>query len=157
MGPVVSKSQLETDLFWITAAEQDGGSVRTPVDTDGQFLSPVVITDVERTHRIAQEEVFGPVVAVMAADGLSHAIELANAIPFGLSAGIVTNDLRSARQFIDEVQAGIVKVNRPTSGVDPNVPFGGVKESSTNTYREQGAAASEFYTWVKSVYVGMDD
>jgi aldehyde dehydrogenase (NAD+) len=64
--------------------------------------------------------------------------------------------MRSANRFIDRIQAGIVKVNRPTSGVDPNVPFGGVKESSTNTYREQGSAATDFYTWTKSVYLGMD-
>jgi aldehyde dehydrogenase (NAD+) len=156
MGPVVSKSQLETDLSWISIAEQDGGSLRTGVQTDGQFLGPVIVTDVERTHRIAQEEVFGPVLAVMAADDVEHAIELANAIPYGLSAGVITNDLRSARRFVDNIQAGIVKVNRPTSGVDPNVPFGGVKESSTNTYREQGSAAADFYTWTKSVYVGSD-
>jgi len=93
----------------------------------------------------------------MRAADLDAAIDFANDIPFGLSAGIVTDDMRSARRFIDGVQAGIVKVNRPTSGVDPNVPFGGIKESSTSTYREQGIAAGDFYTWTKSVYLGLDD
>lgn len=157
MGPVVSAGQLETDLEWIATGKEDGGTAVTPpAEPDGQFLAPTVFTGITTSHRIAQNEVFGPVLAVMRADDLDHAIDIANDIPFGLSAGIVTNDMRTANRFIDRIQAGIVKVNRPTSGVDPNVPFGGVKESSTNTYREQGSSASDFYTWTKSVYLGMD-
>jgi alpha-ketoglutaric semialdehyde dehydrogenase len=157
MGPVVSTAQLDTDLEWIATGTAEGGTVVTPPRApDGQFLAPTVFTGIKPSHRIAREEVFGPVVAVMHADDIDHAIDIANDIPFGLSAGVVTNDLRSAERFIDQIQAGIVKVNRPTSGVDPNVPFGGVKESSTNTYREQDSAASDFYTWTKSVYLGMD-
>ncbi|HEY1821369.1 MAG TPA: aldehyde dehydrogenase family protein [Trebonia sp.] len=158
MGPVVSQAQLGTDLDWIAVGTDEGGTVVTPpVDVTGQFLSPTVFTDVKTSHRIAREEVFGPVVAVMHADDVDQAIDIANDIPFGLSAGVVTNDMRLANRFIDRIQAGIVKVNRPTSGVDPNMPFGGVKESSTNTYREQGSGASDFYTWTKSVYLGMDN
>jgi aldehyde dehydrogenase (NAD+) len=157
MGPVVSAAQLDTDLDWIAIGAADGGTAVTPPpERDGQFLAPTVFTGIKTSHRIAREEVFGPVVSVMRAEGADDAIDIANDIPFGLSAGVVTNDMRSARLFIDRIQAGIVKVNRPTSGVDPNVPFGGVKESSTNTYREQGSAASDFYTWTKSVYLGMD-
>lgn len=157
MGPVVSPAQLSTDLEYLEIGVAEGGTAVTPkAEPEGQFLAPTVFTDIKTSHRIAQEEVFGPVVAVMHADDLDHAIDIANDIPFGLSAGVVTNDMRSANRFIDRIQAGIVKVNRPTSGVDPNVPFGGVKESSTNTYREQGSAATDFYTWTKSVYLGMD-
>jgi alpha-ketoglutaric semialdehyde dehydrogenase len=157
MGPVVSEAQLDTDLKWIAIAAEEGATAVTPpAEHDGLFLAPTVFTGVETGHRIAQEEVFGPVVSVMHADDVDEAIDIANDIPFGLSAGIVTNDMRMARRFIDRIHAGVVKVNRPTSGADPNVPFGGVKESSTNTYREQGGAASEFYTWTKSVYLGMD-
>jgi aldehyde dehydrogenase (NAD+) len=157
MGPVVSPAQLRTDLDWIGIGTQEGATLVTPeVRHSEQFLTPAVFTGVKVDHRIAQEEVFGPVVSVMRADDVDHAIGLANDIPFGLSAGVVTNDMRMARRFIDSVQAGIVKVNRPTSGVDPNVPFGGVKESSTNTYREQGSTATDFYTWTKSVYFGLD-
>ena len=75
-----------------------------------------MFTDVKTSHRIAREEVFGPVVAVMHADDVDQAIDIANDIPFGLSAGVVTNDMRLANRFIDRIQAGIVKVNRPTSG-----------------------------------------
>ncbi len=157
MGPVVSDAQLRSDLEWITTGTDDGAKLVTPqVEYSDQFLTPAVFTDVLPTHRIAKEEVFGPVVSVMRAGDLDEAIELANDIPFGLSAGVVTNDMRQARRFVDSAQAGIVKVNRPTSGVDPNVPFGGVKESSTNTYREQGSTATDFYTWTKSVYFGLD-
>jgi len=157
MGPVVSGAQLRTDLDWIETARTEGAELLTTTSCSGQLLTPAVLADVRPGHRIAREEVFGPVVAVMRAVDLDAAITLANDIPFGLSAGIVTDDMRSARRFIDGVQAGIVKVNRPTSGVDPNVPFGGIKESSTNTYREQGSAAGDFYTWTKSVYLGLDD
>jgi alpha-ketoglutaric semialdehyde dehydrogenase len=156
MGPVVTDAQMATDLEYIDKASQDGAERLTPVTQSELFLNPVVFRGVKTSHTIAQEEIFGPVVAVMSASDAEHAIEVANDIPFGLSAGIVTNDLAQANRFIDRIQAGIVKVNRPTSGVDPNTPFGGVKESSTNTYREQGAAATEFYTWTKSVYLGFD-
>jgi aldehyde dehydrogenase (NAD+) len=135
MGPVVNAAQLGTNLDWIARGAAEGGTPVTP----------------------ATEEVFGPVLAVMSADDADHAIDIANDIPFGLSAGVVTNDMRLANHFIDRIQAGIVKVNRPTSGVDPNMPFGGVKGSSTNTFREQGSAATDFYTWTKSVYLGMDN
>lgn len=157
MGPVVSEAQLRTDLDWVETARAEGAEVLTSATARGQLLEPTVLAGVLPGHRIAREEVFGPVLAVMRAADLDAAITLANDIPFGLSAGIVTDDMRSARRFIDGVQAGIVKVNRPTSGVDPNVPFGGVKESSTNTYREQGSAAGDFYTWTKSVYLGLDN
>lgn len=159
MGPVVSGSQMRSDLRWIETATEEGAQAVVAGEQSGdagQFLDPTVLIGVKPSHRIAQEEVFGPVVGVLAADNPDHAVDIANDIPFGLSAGIVTNDMREAHRFIDRVQAGIVKVNRPTSGVDPNVPFGGVKESSTNTYREQGAAATDFYTWTKSVYLGFD-
>jgi alpha-ketoglutaric semialdehyde dehydrogenase len=79
---------------------------------------------------------------------------VANDLPFGLSAGLVSNDLRAVHRFVERVEAGVVKVNRPTSGLDLNVPFGGIKESSSNTYREQGLGALEFFSWTKTVYLG---
>ena len=157
MGAVVSDSQLRTDREYLAIAEQQGGRVVSVGEQrDGLFLDPVVVTDVDPSHRIAQEEVFGPVVAVLSARDLGDAITIANGVSYGLSAGLVTNDMRAAHRFANQVQAGVVKVNRPTGGVDLNVPFGGVKDSSTNTYREQGAAAVDFYSWTKSVYLGVD-
>ncbi len=160
MGPVVSAAQMRGDLEWLRIAEEEGTQAVVKGEQSGeagQFLEPTVLVGVRRDHRVAREEIFGPVVGVLAADDPDHAVGLADDIPFGLSAGIVTNDPREAQRFVERVQAGIVKVNRPTSGVDPNLPFGGVKESSTNTYPEQGASATDFYTWTKSVYLGWDD
>lgn len=157
MGPVVSDEQLATDRRYLDVAAAEGGTVLVGGDEPaGLFQQPAVVVDVEPGHRIAREEVFGPVVAVLRVDDLDAAIDIANDVPFGLAAGIVTNDLRAAHRFADRVKAGVVKVNRPTTGLDLNVPFGGVKASSTNTFREQGSVAVDFWTWSKSVYMGVD-
>ena len=104
--------------------------------------------------RIAQEEIFGPVISVIRARSLEDAIEKANAISFGLSAGVVTNDLQKAFAFANRIEAGVVKINEPTTGLALNAPFGGFKQSSANTFKEQGQAAMEFYTRTKTIYVG---
>ena len=104
--------------------------------------------------RIAREEIFGPVIGVLEVASLDEAIELANDSDFGLSGGIVTNDLRAAMRYADEAQVGVVKVNRPTVGLDLNAPFGGMKNSSSGTFREQGNVAVDFYTRLKTVYLG---
>ncbi|WP_116953482.1 aldehyde dehydrogenase family protein [Jiangella endophytica] len=157
MGPVVSEAQLATDRSYLRIAEEDGGEVLAGRDAgDGLFQPPAVVTGVRPDHRIAREEVFGPVVSVLPATDLDEAIDIVNGVDYGLTAGLVSNDLRAVHRFVERAQAGVVKINRPTSGLDLNVPFGGVKDSSTNTYREQGAAAVDFFTWVKSVYVGHD-
>jgi alpha-ketoglutaric semialdehyde dehydrogenase len=157
MGPVVSEAQLATDRRYLDLAADEGGHVVAGADEpDGLMQRPAIVTGVAPHHRIAQEEVFGPVVGILDADDLDSAIAIANDVPFGLAAGIVTTDLRAAHRFAERIQAGVVKVNRPTSGLDLNVPFGGVKDSSTNTFREQGAVAVDFYTWSKSVYMGVD-
>jgi len=101
--------------------------------------------------RIAREEIFGPVVALIAARGYDEALAVANDTPFGLSAGICTTSLARADHFRRHAQAGLVMINAPTAGVDYHVPFGGVKASSYG-WREQGTAAIEFYTRLKTVY-----
>lgn len=155
MGPVVSGSQLATDREYLAKATADGNEIVCGGDHAGElFLTAAVVTNVSPDDTIAREEVFGPVIAVLKVDDLDEAIAVANDVPFGLSAGLVSNDLRAVHRFIERVSAGVVKVNRPTSGLDLNVPFGGVKESSTNTYREQGLGALDFYSWTKSVYLG---
>jgi len=157
MGPVVDERQLETDLRFIDTARQEGGEIVTGGDVvDGQLFSPTIVTRVRPKHTIAQQEVFGPVLAVIEIDDFDQAIDTANDVPFGLSAGICTNDLGKAHRFADRIQAGVVKVNRPTVGLELNVPFGGIKASSTGTFREQGSVATEFYTWSKSVYMGFE-
>ena len=156
MGPVVSESQVQTDEEYVGIAVEQGATLLTGGTRDGLLFSPTVLTEVEPQHRVAREEVFGPVVGVLRARDEDHAIDLANDADFGLSAGLVTQRLSSVAKFVERIQAGVVKVNRPTSGVDLNVPFGGIKESSNNAYREQGSQALDFYSWTKSVYVGVE-
>jgi acyl-CoA reductase-like NAD-dependent aldehyde dehydrogenase len=86
--------------------------------------------------RIAQEEIFGPVIGVIEVADLDEAIAVANDSPYGLCGGIVTNDLRAAMRFADQAEVGLVEINRPTTGLDLNAPFGGVKRSSSGTFRE---------------------
>jgi aldehyde dehydrogenase (NAD+) len=103
--------------------------------------------------RIAQEEVFGPVVGVIEADGMEEAIALANDTIYGLSAGIVTNDLRQAIRFVERAEAGMVKVNQGTVGASIQAPFGGFKQSGSGMFREMGKGAIEFFTKVKTIYI----
>ncbi|HET7324310.1 MAG TPA: aldehyde dehydrogenase family protein, partial [Halococcus sp.] len=84
--------------------------------------------------------------------GFDEAIEVANDTEFGLSAGIVTQDHTEANRFINEIDFGVVKVNEQTAGIVPYVPFGGMNASSSETYREQGDTALDFYTIIKTVY-----
>ena len=103
--------------------------------------------------RIAQEEIFGPVISVIRAKDFDDAVAIANDISFGLSAGVVTNDMTRALQFANRIEAGVVKINEPTTGLALQAPFGGFKQSSANTFKEQGPAAIEFYTRTKTIYL----
>jgi aldehyde dehydrogenase (NAD+) len=118
----------------------------------GFFLPPIVVRDIAADSTLAQKELFGPVLASFTADDLDHAIALANGTGYGLSASLFTRDLRSALRYIDRIEAGLVRVNADTTGVDPHAPFGGMKGSSSGS-REQGSAAREFYTEIKTVQV----
>jgi aldehyde dehydrogenase (NAD+) len=103
--------------------------------------------------RIAREEIFGPVACVIRTKDYDEALALANDTPFGLCSGIVTTSLKHASHFKHHAQAGMVMVNLPTAGVDYHVPFGGRKGSSYGP-REQGRYAAEFFTTVKTAYIG---
>ena len=156
MGPAVSAAQLQTDLDYIKIGQGEGAKLVAGGDRAGDggyFVQPTVFDDVAPQMRIAQEEIFGPVIGVIRAGSIDDAIEKANDVGFGLSAGIVTNDLRAALTFANNVEAGVVKINAPTSGIAVHVPFGGFKQSSANTFKEQGEAAIEFYTRTKSIYL----
>jgi aldehyde dehydrogenase (NAD+) len=118
----------------------------------GYFLTPTVITGVEPDSPLAQEELFAPVASVLRARDLDDAIALANRTRFGLSASLFTKDIKSALTYIHRIEAGLVRVNGDTTGVDPHAPFGGMKGSSSGS-REQGPAAREFYTEIKTVQV----
>jgi aldehyde dehydrogenase (NAD+) len=154
MGPVVSQGQLENDLSYLEIGKSEGAELVTGGDCEDLFLCPAVFAGVRNDMRIAQEEIFGPVIGVIRAADVDEAVAVANDSRYGLTAGLVTNDLRAAMRFAREAQVGVVKVNRPTTGLDLNAPFGGVKDSSSGTYREQGAGAVDFYTRLKTVYLG---
>lgn len=157
MGPAVSAEQLQTDLEYVGIGRSEGAKLLVggePIPAAaGFFIQPTVFEDVEPQMRIAQEEIFGPVIGIIRAKDFDDAIAKANGIGFGLSASIVTNDLNKAMRFADRIEAGVVKVNEPTTGVALQAPFGGFKGSSANTFKEQGRAAMEFYTRTKTVYV----
>jgi aldehyde dehydrogenase (NAD+) len=156
IGPVVDESQLAQDLKYIDIGRGEGatlaqGGERVKRAKDGYYLAPALFTDANNTMRIAREEIFGPVAAVIRAKDYDEAVALANDTEFGLCAGIVTTSLKHASHFKRSVQAGMVMTNLPTAGVDYHVPFGGRKGSSYGP-REQGRYAAEFYTSVKTAY-----
>lgn len=118
----------------------------------GSYFAPLVIRLQSSSDTLAQRELFGPVLGILSADDLDHAIDLANATPYGLSAALFTRDLRTALHYVHRIEAGLVRVNGDTTGVDPHAPFGGMKGSSSGS-REQGSAAREFYTETKTVQI----
>lgn len=113
---------------------------------------PTVFGEVKSQMRIAQEEVFGPVLCLMRAEDLDHAITILNDVEFGLSASIFTRDLNTAMTFVERAQAGMLRVNGETAGVEPQAPFGGMKASSSYS-REQGLAARDFFTQIKTISI----
>ena len=156
IGPVVDAGQLKQDLDYIDIGQKEGanlrvGGQRLNRDTEGFFLQPALFTEVHNQMRIAREEIFGPVAAVIRVKDYEEALAVANDTEFGLSAGIVTTSLKYATHFKRNSEAGMVMVNVPTAGVDFHVPFGGRKGSSYGP-KEQGAYAKEFFTQVKTAY-----
>jgi len=156
MGPAVTAEQLQQNLRYVDLAQSEGGRLltggqRLRLATPGYYMSPALITETSQDMRINREEVFGPVASVVRVKDYEEALALANAGEFGLSAGIVTNSLKHARHFQRSVRAGMVMVNLATAGVDYHVPFGGSRKSSYGQ-REQGYAAVEFYTQIKTAY-----
>jgi alpha-ketoglutaric semialdehyde dehydrogenase len=156
MGPVVDQIQLDQDLRYIRIGKDGGaklywGGEMLDRETPGFYMQPAIFTDVSNSMRIAREEIFGPVAAVISAKDYDEALALANDTEFGLAAGICTTSLKYASHFKRNSEAGMVMVNLPTAGVDYHVPFGGRKGSSYGS-REQGAYAREFYTTVKTSY-----
>jgi len=160
MGPQVSESELEGTLEYVRIAEEQdgatlltGGSAADVEGLDGYFVEPTVFGDVESSMTIACEEVFGPVLAVIPVADFEEAMAVANGSDYGLSASVVTDDLSEAHTFVRDIESGVAKVNEKTTGLELHVPFGGVKDSSSNTYREQGDAAVDFFTNTKTVYL----
>jgi aldehyde dehydrogenase (NAD+) len=156
VGPVVDESQLDQDLRYLKLGQDEGaqlfwGGERLNREKQGYYLQPALFTEVDNKMRIAREEIFGPVAAVLRVKDYEEAVAVANDTDFGLSSGICTTSLKYASRFKRDSEAGMVMVNLPTAGVDYHVPFGGRKGSSYGP-REQGRYAVEFYTAVKTSY-----
>jgi alpha-ketoglutaric semialdehyde dehydrogenase len=159
IGPAVDQAQLETDLKYIEIGTKEAGA---PVAggrrltghgyNKGYFVEPAIFAGVTQEMTLAQEEVFGPVLAVMRARDFEEAMRLANCIPFGLSASIQTSNISRVFEFIYGAEAGLLTVNLPSAGVEYQLPFGGTKDSSFGP-KEQGPAALEFYSDYKTVYL----
>ncbi len=160
IGPLASAKQLETVLRYIEIGMSEarlaaGGSRLTGGAFDtGYFVEPTVFDAVTNDMRIAQEEIFGPVISVIEIADYDEALRLANDVAYGLSASIVTKNFDYIQRFPADIEAGTVKVNRTTTGNLVNAPFGGVKASSTATFRESGRAGLDFFTQIKTVYLG---
>ncbi|MBO0999782.1 aldehyde dehydrogenase family protein [Bacillus sp. SD075] len=159
MGPCASESQFNTVIEYIEKGKREGaklihgGEVLTGGDYDrGFFITPAIFEEVTSEMEIAQAEIFGPVIALIKASDLVEAIDLANNTKYGLSASIFTSNISSILEFIDEIEAGLVRINAESAGVELQAPFGGMKASSTGS-REQGEAAKEFYTAIKTVFI----
>jgi alpha-ketoglutaric semialdehyde dehydrogenase len=163
MGPAINESQLTTDLKYVGIGKDEGAKLLcggNRLDSGeyqhGWFMQPTVFGDVDRKMRIAQEEIFGPVVSVMPCEGLEDAISIANDIEYGLSSSIYTRDVNRAFQAMRDLYAGITYINAPTIGAEVHLPFGGVKATG-NGHREGGIGAIDFYSEWKAVYVDYSD
>lgn len=149
VGPVISQDAQTRILGSLNGGEHIYAGSQP---SEGYFVAPTVIGGIDENHELSQNELFGPVLTLLEASSFEQAIQIANGTRFGLSASLCTRDLSSALRYIDQIQAGMVRVNADTTGVDPHAPFGGYKGSSSGT-REQGEVAKEFYTQIKTVQI----
>ncbi|MGE0407263.1 MAG: aldehyde dehydrogenase family protein [Candidatus Korobacteraceae bacterium] len=163
MGPVINRAQMETILQYIEIGQNEGARLHcggrrldSGVHRHGWFLEPTVFGDVNPAMRIAQEEIFGPVVSLIPCDGLEHAIEIANGVSYGLSAAVYTRDVNRAFVAMRDLHCGITYINAPTIGAEVHLPFGGVKATG-NGHREGGVGAIDFYTEWKTLYIDYSD
>jgi aldehyde dehydrogenase (NAD+) len=163
MGPTINEQQLSTVMCYVEIGKKEGAKLLTGghrLDageyTKGWFHEPTVFGDCAPKMRIAQEEIFGPVISVIPVDSLEQGIAVANGVPYGLSASIYTRNVNRAFAAIQDLHTGIVYVNAPTIGAETHLPFGGTKQTG-NGHREAAVAAIDFFTEWKSVYIDYSD
>jgi aldehyde dehydrogenase (NAD+) len=159
VGPVVSDSALEKIHSYIPIAEKEGATVAAGGHTfsegplsKGYFHEPTVLIDVKANMRVAQEEIFGPVTAVIEVKDTDEAIKVLNGTKYGLSCSVYTRDVNKAFRFMRDAETGLVYVNAGTIGAEIQLPFGGMKATG-NGHREAGRAALDVYSEWKSIYV----
>jgi aldehyde dehydrogenase (NAD+) len=159
VGPSISEAQLTTVMQYVEIGQQEGAQLVTgghrlesAAYARGWFHEPTIFADVDPRMRIAQEEIFGPVVSVMRCRSLDEAIAIGNGVAYGLSASIYTRDINAAFRAMRDLYTGIFYVNAPTIGAEVHLPFGGTRATG-NGHREAGQAALDVFTEWKSVYV----
>jgi aldehyde dehydrogenase (NAD+) len=159
MGPSNSEGQLKTVMEYVQIGRGEGATLACGGNrldkgayAGGYFHEPTIFTDVDPTMRIAREEIFGPVVSVIPVESLDQAIEVGNAVEYGLSASIYTQDINAAFRAMRDLYTGIFYVNAPTIGAEVHLPFGGTKNTG-NGHREAGTAALDVFSEWKSVYI----
>ncbi|MGH9406143.1 MAG: aldehyde dehydrogenase family protein [Terriglobia bacterium] len=159
VGPVINEIQLRRIEEYVSVGKKEGATLLcggervTAGDCrHGWFYAPTIFGDCHRAMRIAREEIFGPVVALIPCDGLAEAIEIGNDVEYGLSSAIYTADLDSAFRAMRDMETGIFYVNASTIGAETHLPFGGVKQTG-NGHREAAIAALDFYSEWKSIYI----
>src|SRR5215813_11595107 len=163
MGPCINEQQLKTVMDYVAVGQNEGAKLLTGgkrLDSGkhakGWFHEPTVFGDCTPGMRIVQEEIFGPVVSVIPIESFDQGIEVANGVPYGLSASIYTRDVNKAFAATRDLFTGIVYVNAPTIGAETHLPFGGTKQTG-NGHREAAIAAIDFYTEWKTLYIDYSD
>ncbi|MCL5097407.1 MAG: aldehyde dehydrogenase family protein [Candidatus Omnitrophica bacterium] len=159
MGPVAGPDQYESILKYIEIGKREGArlcagghALREGHFARGYFIAPTIFADVTSAMRIAREEIFGPVLCVMKANDFEDSVCIANETIFGLASSVFTQDLAKAQRFIEESQVGLCHVNMPTAFKEPQLEFGGIKESGRGL-PEAGTTGAEFFTSHKAVYL----
>jgi alpha-ketoglutaric semialdehyde dehydrogenase len=159
LGPVASQAQYEKVSKYISMAKEEGNVIAEGPTFEnihrGYFIQPIVVDELTTDHPLIQEEIFGPVAVLIRVHSFEEAVQVCNQTIYGLTASIFTRDLQKGLRFLDEAEAGMVRVNLETAGVEYQAPFGGTKMSSSHT-REQGMAALEFYTQVKTCAINYE-
>ena len=163
VGPVVNETQLQTVMKYVEIGKKEGAKLLAGGNradygnlSHGWFHEPTIFADADPKMTIAQEEIFGPVVAMIPFSSLDEAVEIANGVKYGLSASIYTRNVNNAYRAMRDLQTGIVYVNAPTIGAEIQLPFGGTKGTG-NGHREAGTAAIDFYSEWKTLYVDYSD
>lgn len=161
VGPVINEAALNKIAEYVEIGKKDGaqllcGGNKAPSEGNGWFFEPTIFDNVTSTMRIAKEEIFGPVLAVIPVDGLEEAVKVANDIDYGLSTSIYTKNVNQAFVAMRDLDAGITYVNAPTIGAEVHLPFGGTKATG-NGHREAAETCLDCFTEWKTIYVDYSD
>jgi aldehyde dehydrogenase (NAD+) len=155
VGPLINKTAQEKSRKYVEIGLNEGAKLLTGgkiPKMSGFFFEPTLFTDCSVDMRIAQEEIFGPVISLMSVNDFNEAIDVINSVEYGLSSSIYTSNIRNAFKSMENIEAGITYINSSTIGAETHLPFGGVKQTGNGT-REGGWTAIEEFSEVKTIYV----